>query len=84
VIKSKIRWTEDVARIRDKRGAYRVLVGGGTWKKRDHLEDGRTCEVNVKMYLQEVGLGDMDWIDLAQDRDWSRAPVNAVMNLRVP
>jgi hypothetical protein len=36
------------------------------------------------MYIQEVGCEDMDWIDVAQDRDRWRALVNAVMNLRVP
>jgi hypothetical protein len=35
------------------------------------------------MDLQEVGWGDVDWIDMAQDRDKWRAVVNAVMNLRV-
>jgi len=39
---------------------------------------------NIKMDFREVGCGNMDWIDLAQDRDRYRALVNAVMNLRVP
>jgi hypothetical protein len=38
----------------------------------------------IKMDLQDVGLGDIDWIDLAQDTDRWRALMNAVMNLRVP
>ena len=62
---------------------YRVLVGkpGGTrplGRHRCRWED------NIKMDLQEVGCGGVDWIELAQDRDRWRALVNVVMNLRVP
>jgi len=64
------------------RGVYRVLVGkpGG---KRSLGRPRRRWEDNIKMDLQEVGWGGIDWIDLAEDRDRWRALVNAVMNLRV-
>jgi hypothetical protein len=41
-------------------------------------------EDNIKMDIQEVGCGDTDWIELAQDRDRWQAFVSAVMNLWVP
>ena len=44
----------------------------------------RRWEDNIKMDLQEVGCGCIDWMELAQDRDYWRRLVNAVMNLRVP
>jgi hypothetical protein len=43
----------------------------------------RRWEDNIKMDVQKVGCGGMDWIELAQDRDRWRALVNAVMNLGV-
>jgi len=67
----------------ERRGVYRVLVGKPEGK-RSLVRPRRRWEDNIKMDLQEVGCGGMDWIELAQDRDRWRALVGAVMNLRVP
>ena len=51
-------------------------------RKRGHFEDqGNGSENIIKMDIQEVGWGGMDWIDLAQNMDRGWAVVNAVMNL---
>jgi len=61
---------------------YRILVGKP--EEKSQLRRFRLrWEDNNKMDYQEVECGDMDWIDLAQDRDRWQALVNAVMNLRV-
>jgi hypothetical protein len=62
---------------------YRVLVGKPERKRQLGRPRGR-WEDNIKMDLQEVGCGGMDWNELAQDRDEWRALANAIMNLRVP
>jgi hypothetical protein len=64
------------------RGVYRVLVGKPEGK-RSLGRPRRRWEDNIRVDLQEVGCGVMDWIGLAQDRDRWRAVVNAVKNLRV-
>jgi hypothetical protein len=65
-----------------RRGVYRVLVGETAGKKT--LErHRRRWEDNTKVDLHEAGRGGMDWIELAQNRDRSRAFVNAVMDLWV-
>ena len=84
MIKSRrIRQAGHVARMGERRGVYRILVGKPEGKRplgrpRHRWED------NIEMDLQEVHCGGVDWIELAQDRDRWRALVNAVMNLRVP
>ena len=77
-----MRWAGFVARMGDRRRAYRVLVRIPEGKRplgrpRHRWED------NIEMDTQEVGLG-MDRIGLAQNRDRWQALVNAVMNLRFP
>ena len=63
-----------------RRGVYRILVGKPEGK-RPLGRPRRRWEDNIKMDLQKLGCGDMDWIELAQDRDRWRALVNAVMKL---
>ena len=70
-------------RMGERRGVYRVLVGKPEGK-RPLGRPRRRWEDNIKMDLQEVGCGDMDWIEVAEDRDRCRALVIVVMNLRVP
>ena len=68
VIKSRrMRWAGHVAHMGEKRGVYRVLVGKPEGRR--PLERPRCRWVdNIRMDLQEVGCGYMDWIELAQDR----------------
>ena len=59
--------------------------GGGRPEGRKPLGRPRNRWVgNINMVLREVGRGGVEWIDLAEDWDWLRALVNAVISLRVP
>ena len=78
-----MRWAGHVARMGESRCVYRVLVGKSEGK-RPLGRPRRRWEDNIKVDLQDVGCGGMDWIDLAEDRDRWRALVNVVMNLQVP
>jgi len=73
----------DVAWMRQRKGEYKVLVGKPEGK-RPLGRPRRRWEDNIKMDLQKMGCGGMDWIELAQDKHRWRALVNTVMNLRVP
>jgi hypothetical protein len=82
-IKSRrIRWAGHVARVGEDSNVHRVLMGKPEGKRplerpRHRWEDG------IRMDLKEIGLGSVDWIKLAQDRDRWQALVNTVMNFRV-
>jgi hypothetical protein len=78
----RMRQAGHVARIGEERKVYKILVGKPEGKRplerpKHRWEDG------IRMDLREIGLGSVDWIRLAQDRDWWRAVVSAVVNLRV-
>ena len=75
-----MRWAGRVARVEERRGVYRVLVGKP--EEKNHLEDpGIDGRVIFRWIFRKWGV---DWIDLAHNRDRWWAVVNAVMNLQVP
>jgi len=77
-VSRRMSWAGLIEYMEERRGVYGVLVGKPEGRPRYIWED------NMKMDLQEVGCGVMDWMKLAQHRDRWRALVNAVMNFRIP
>jgi hypothetical protein len=75
-----MRWAGHVARVVERRGVYRDFVRKHEGKRPLRIPR-RRWEDNIKMILQDVRCGGLDWIELAQDRDRWRTLVNTV---RVP
>ena len=83
VIKSRrLRWAGHVARIEEDGSAFKILIGKRTGR-RPLRRPWRIWEVNIRMNLKEIGVNARNWVDSAQDRDYWRNPVNAILNLRV-
>jgi hypothetical protein len=84
VVKSRrMRWAGHVARMGEKRNAYRLLVGKPEGRRPLGRPRRRWVD-NIRMDLGEVGWGDVYCIGLAQDRNRWRALVNSALNLRAP
>ena len=84
VIKSiRMRWAGHMARMGEERVAYRALVGKPEGKRPLGRPRRRWMD-SIRMDLQEVRCGYVDWTGLAQNRDRWRTLVSAVMDLRVP
>ena len=81
VIKSRrLRWTGHVARMKERRSAFKILTCTPTGKKplgRPRQED------NIRMDLKEMDIHPWNWVNSAQDRDYWRTLVNATLNLWV-
>jgi len=79
----RMRWAGHVARMGEEMGVYRVLLGKPEGRRPLRRPRRRWVD-NIRMDLQEMRCGCMDWIGLAQDRDRWRTLVSAVIDLRVP
>ena len=78
-----MRWAGNLARMEEDRSAFKILTSKPTGK-RPFWRSRRRWKDNTKMNLEEIGINTRNWVDLAQDRVYWRALVNAALNLRVP
>ena len=72
-----------IARMKEGKCAFKILTGKLTGK-RLLRRPRRRWEDNIRMDLEEIGINAGNWDDLAQDRDYWRAFLNAALNLPVP
>jgi hypothetical protein len=79
----RMRWAGHIARMGEKRNAYRIFMGKPEGKRPLGTPRRRRVD-NFKIDLREIGWDGMDWIDMAQNRDQWMAFLNTAMNLRVP
>ena len=79
----RLRWAGHVARMEEGRSASKILTGKSTGK-RPLGRPRRRWEDNIRIDLEEISINAGNWVDSAQDRDYSRVRVNAALNLRVP
>ena len=77
-----VRWAGHIARMEESRSAFKMLTGKPTGK-RPLGRPRRRWEDNIRMDLEEIGINAGNWVDSAQDRDYWRALVNALLNLRL-
>ena len=84
MIKSRrLRWAGHVAERKNVgRSAFKIFIGQPTGK-RSLGRPRRRWEDNIRMNLKEISINTRNWVDSAQDREYWRALVNAVLNLRV-
>ena len=83
VIESRrLRWAGHEARMEEGSSAFKILTGKPAWK-RPLGRPRHRWEINIRMDLREIGINMKNWVDLAQDRDYWRALVNAALNLQV-
>jgi hypothetical protein len=83
IISRRLRWAEHIARMEEGRNAFKILTSRPVGK-RPLGRPRRRWEDNIRMDLEEIGVNTGNWVDSAQDRNYWRALVNAVLNLRVP
>ena len=79
----RLRWADHLARMEKGRSAFKMLTSKHTGK-RSLGRPRRRWEDNIRMDFKEIGVNTRNWVDSAQDRDYWRALVNSVLNLRVP